>query len=667
MKKIKYFLFSILCLFSFSTVFAKNEIVIKDITPIYDENSGVIVTEENGEHSVIFNDKDQSVKYNVVLKNNTNKDIPIENLMLPKPTEDFLKYELTGLNSGDIIKANSTKDVVISLETVKTEGWGRNFDIELTAAVNLDSSVLNPNTNDFVVILFILSIVFGCSVFVLKNKKVARYGILIIGFFSVVPYINADKVYMVPIKINVSFESQNMMKPSNCELDSTSYKISGCSDYWNYSQQIKNIYIENESRDITDYAYKFDVSEKQNGRVMAYLIDNEDDDNYYNLYLQADGLIYPNTNASYYFFDMRYLSVIDNLEGLDTSNVTNMKGMFYYAGYKNPEFTLDLGNKFDTSKVEDMSFMFAFVGKESKVLTIDVSNFNTSNVTDMNSMFQMTGYDCINFNLDLSSFNTIRVTNMSKMFSQTGQNSEKLILELGNNFDTSNVTNMYFMFSNTGYESSEFILDLGDKFDTSKVTDMGGMFSSTGRNNPTFTLDLGDKFDTSNVTKMNSMFLAIGYSNPEFTLDLGDKFDTSNVTNMSGLFWETGYNSKKFTLELGENFDTSKVTNMSNLFYYTGYSNPEFTIDLGNKFDTSNVTDTSGMFRFSGHMSTKLDIHMTIRNPNVTRYSDMFYGTAHKTGSKITVNYTKDTESLVEKMIATKSGNCNVVKGALVE
>ena len=669
MKKIKYFLFSILCLFSFSTVFAKNEIVIKDITPIYDENSGVIVTEENGEHSVIFNDKDQSVKYKITIQNTFEYDVLIKKIELTTPTEEFLKYSFEGLNENNVLKSKETKDVIVSLETVEVDGWGRNFTDELTANISYEKVVINPNTStkEEIVIWFLVAFITISTIVICKKNKVAQYVILIITLSSTIPSINAQELPVLLIKINVSYESQNIMKPSNCELDSKSYKISGCSDYWNYSQQIKNIYIENESRDITDYAYKFDVSEKQNGRVMAYLIDNEDDDNYYNLYLQADGLIYPNTNASYYFSDMRYLSVIDNIEGLDTSNVTNMKGMFYYAGYKNPEFTLDLGNKFNTSKVEDMSFMFAFVGKESKVLTIDISNFNTSNVTDMNSMFQMTGYDCINFNLDLSSFNTIRVTNMSKMFSQTGQNSEKLILDLGNNFDTSNVTNMYFMFSNTGYESSEFILDLGDKFDTSKVTDMGGMFSSTGRNNPTFTLDLGDKFDTSNVTKMNSMFLAIGYSNPEFTLDLGDKFDTSNVTNMSGLFWETGYNSKKFTLELGENFDTSKVTNMSNLFYYTGYSNPEFTLDLGNKFDTSNVTDTSGMFRFSGHMSTKLDIHMTIRNPNVTRYSDMFYGTAHKTGSKITVNYTKDTESLVEKMIATKSGNCNVVKGALVE
>ena len=137
MKKIKYFLFSLICMFCCSVVFAKDEITVESMIPVYDENSGVIVTEENGVHSVIFNDKDQNVKYNIVLKNNTDKDIPIDNLSLPKPTEDFLKYELTGLNSGDVIKANSTKDVVISLETVKTEGWGRNFNFDLTGKVEV--------------------------------------------------------------------------------------------------------------------------------------------------------------------------------------------------------------------------------------------------------------------------------------------------------------------------------------------------------------------------------------------------------------------------------------------------------------------------------------------------------------------------------------------------
>ena len=118
MKKIKYFLFSILCLFSFSTVFAKNEIVIKDITPIYDENSGVIVTEENGEHSVIFNDKNQSVKYKITIQNTFEYDVLIKKIELTTPTEEFLKYSFEGLNENNVLKSKETKDVFVSLETV---------------------------------------------------------------------------------------------------------------------------------------------------------------------------------------------------------------------------------------------------------------------------------------------------------------------------------------------------------------------------------------------------------------------------------------------------------------------------------------------------------------------------------------------------------------------
>ena len=41
MKKVKYFIFSLICLFSCSIVFAKDEVVIKSITPVYDETSTI--------------------------------------------------------------------------------------------------------------------------------------------------------------------------------------------------------------------------------------------------------------------------------------------------------------------------------------------------------------------------------------------------------------------------------------------------------------------------------------------------------------------------------------------------------------------------------------------------------------------------------------------------
>jgi hypothetical protein len=72
------------------------------------------------------------------------------------------------------------------------------------------------------------------------------------------------------------------------------------------------------------------------------------------------------------------------------------------------------------------------------------------------------------------------------------------------------------------------------------------------------------------------------------------------------------------------------------------------------------------MFYNTGKNSTKLETSITIKNPN-TIHTQMFFGTAAKEGSQITVNYTSKTEALVAKMIATKYENSNVVKGNCID
>ena len=408
MKKVKYFLFSLMCLFCCNIVFAENEVVVKSTTPVYDENNGVVVTEENGEYSVVFNDKDQSVQFDVVLKNNTTTDIPIDNISIPTPTEDFLKYELTGINEGDVLKANSTKEVTISLETIQTEGWGRNFNIDLTANVNIDSSVLNPNTSDFIAIIIILALVIAVSLFILKNKKIARYGVLVISLCSIIPTINAKSNIVLPIKINVSFESQNVMKTNTCRWVGGMIQIMYCEDnddFWGVAQNIKNIYIQNEMNELTDYEYKFDVSENKNGKVLAYLVRNSTNESYFDLYLQANGIIYANSNASRYFYCMNSLEKIEGLvSGFDTSGVTNMSEMFYRVNIEK----LDLSG-FNTSNVASMNYMFS----EATIGNIDLSGFNTSNVASMNSMFSGATIG----NIDLSEYDTSSVTDIAYMFS----------------------------------------------------------------------------------------------------------------------------------------------------------------------------------------------------------------------------------------------------------
>ena len=501
MKNIKYFLFSMLCIFVSSIVFAKDEITIEKMIPVYDENSGVIVSEENGVHSVVFNDKDQNVKYNIVLKNNTKRDISLKDIVLPESPEEFFKYEFVGIDENTVLESNSTEEVVLSLETVKTEGWGRNFTLDLTSKVEVLDNVVNPNTSAQELIVLFVSITFitGIVTICLKNKKVSRYVVLAVMFGSLMSVTNAKDPIILPIKLNVSFESKNIMEPTKDDAGNTI-------DYWQYASKIKNFYIENSIREINEYAYKFDVSDQKNERVIAYLITNKDDVNYYDLYLQADGIIYINTNARNYFAGMSKLDLIENIEGLDTSNVTDMYCMFCSTGYDSTIFTLDLSN-FDTSKVTDMSNMFYQTGKNSTVFSLNLSSFDTGNVTNMNSMFYRTGYSNPNFTLDLRNFDTSNVTSMHQMFNYTGYNSTNLTLDLSN-FDTSNVTNMSAMFANTGYNSTNLTLDLSN-FDTSNVTNMSTIFYQTGYNSMDLTLDLSS-FDTSNVTNMRSMFYKTG-------------------------------------------------------------------------------------------------------------------------------------------------------------
>ena len=242
MKTIKYFLFSLICMFCCGIVFAKDEISVESMISVYDENSGVIVTEENGVHSVIFNDKDQNVKYNIVLKNNTDKDIPIDNLSLPKPTEDFLKYELTGIGEGAVLEANSTKDVVLSLETIKTEGWGHNFNLDLTGKVEVLENVTNPNTvvKEFMFVLAFVTCTTGILIITVKNRKVARYVALIVMFGSVSGITNAKEPLLLPIKLNVSFESQNVMSKSGkdgfkCGVLDSNYHEDDWFYFWKHS------------------------------------------------------------------------------------------------------------------------------------------------------------------------------------------------------------------------------------------------------------------------------------------------------------------------------------------------------------------------------------------------------------------------------------------------
>ena len=240
-----------------------------------------------------------------------------------------------------------------------------------------------------------------------------------------------------------------------------------------YREKITSIEILNNKNIPSEAVQSWDVSERQDGSVMAWIVNDSENVGYYKLYIGGDGGVIANPNSSNLFSEFRKVKKID-LNNLNTSNVTNMNHLFNFCENL---INLDLSS-FDTSKVKDMNSMFSV---NRNLENINFGNkFDTSNVTNMGSMFNT----CSSLtSLDLSNFNTSQVTDMSYMFVEFPN------IELNlSGFVTSNVINMMSMFAKAKLNA----LDLSS-FDTSNVTNMTWMFSDASNLQ---TIYVGPKWST---------------------------------------------------------------------------------------------------------------------------------------------------------------------------
>ena len=297
----------------------------------------------------------------------------------------------------------------------------------------------------------------------------------------------------------------------------------------------------------------------------------------------------PNSTASW-FYCFKGITAIEGLQNLNTSEVTNMGGMFLDCAALT---TLDISS-FNTSNVKDMGGMYSGC---SALTSLNLSSFNTSNVTNMFAMF----YGCSALtSLNLSNFNTLNVMNMSGMFYGC---SALTSLNLSS-FNTSNVTNMGAMFDNC---SSLTSLNLSN-FNTLNVMNMSGMFYGCSA---LTALDLKN-FNTEKVKRMDIMFWGCKSLN---SLDLSN-FNTSEVTNMSNMFARC---SSLTALDL-KSFNTKKVTNMGAIFYGCSALTA---LDLS-IFNTEKVTIMSGIFAGCSSL-TSLDFK-NFNTSNATKMNAMFAG-----------------------------------------
>ena len=388
-------------------------------------------------------------------------------------------------------------------------------------------------------------------------------------------------------RFNIYGEGTGAIYKENVMQNETTTPSSSSSTFLNTEvlrNQIESITIEKNNIVPSDAKYSRDISSKQDGSVMLWYTD-KDNNNLYEVSIGGEnGMVKANTIGSGMF---AYLDNVDTLDltGLDTSNMTSMSYMFYNS---NSLKSINLSN-FNTSKLLYANNMFNGC---TSLESLDLSNFNTSKVTNFSNMFR----DCQKMKeINLSNFDTSSATTFANLFHNC---SSLTTLDLSS-FNTNKVTYMGSMFYNC---SSLTSLDLSN-FNTSNVINMGyGMFYNCKSLKE---LDLSN-FDTKKVIDFSDMFN--GCSSLE-NIELSS-FDTTNATNMANMF----YNCKSLKQLDLSSFNTSKVTNMSKMFLQNNEIN---TIYVSEKWNTSNVTSSSLMFHSCTSLvgavpfdSSKTDISM---------------------------------------------------------
>lgn len=367
-------------------------------------------------------------------------------------------------------------------------------------------------------------------------------------------------------RFNIYGEGTGAIYKENVIQNETTTPSSSTSTFLNTEvlrNQIESITIEKNNVVPNDVKYSKDISSKQDGSVMLWYTDKDNNSLYEISIGSENGSVEANTNGSGMFAYLDNVSSLD-LSGLDTSNMTSMTHMFYNSSKL---VNIDL-SEFKTSKLLYFNNMFNGC---SSLVNLDLSSFDTSKISNFSNLFK----DCTSLKkINLSSFDTHSAT----IFAFTFMNCQSLENLNLSNFNTSKVTTMSGMFYNC---SSLTSLDLSN-FNTINVTSMGsGMFYNC---NKLTSLDLSN-FNTSKVTDMSDMFNSCSSL---ININLSN-FNTINLTNMYSMFYRC---SALSSLDLSS-FNISKVTNMYKTFMLCSNLTTIYVSDL---WSTSSVTNSNNMF-----------------------------------------------------------------------
>ncbi len=306
----------------------------------------------------------------------------------------------------------------------------------------------------------------------------------------------------------------------------------------------------------------------------------------------------PTTTHSW-FSGMPGLSLITDIQYLNTSEVTDMGDMFDGC-YSLPEVDL---SHFDTKKVTDMNAMFAY----SSLSELDLSSFDTHNVINMNQMFDgCSSLGTITVGKDWNTDNLLSSTNMFKdCYTLVGGN--------GTTYDSDHTDATYARFDfgedDPGYLTGKFepyaaLYDskLTFYYDMAREERSGIKFdlNTNGTTPPDW--DAYKKDIT--AVAFDPMF---AYARPVVTycwfnqminlkeIEGIEYLNTSEVTDMTSMF----FGCSSLTSIDVSHFDTRKATSMHSMFRNSGITS----LDLSN-FETWDVVLMSSMFQDCSSLQT---------------------------------------------------------------
>ena len=181
------------------------------------------------------------------------------------------------------------------------------------------------------------------------------------------------------------------------------------------------------------------------------------DDEYVSLVttISFDGVTVANSSTSDFFKLFKNVTTIEHLENFDTSNVTDMSGMFYGLTKLKQA---DLG-KLDTSNVENMSSMF----KNTAFENFNLANWDVKNVNNVFNMFNGTPAKSI----DVSGWQVDSLDSVNMLFSGLSNLTSVKMFK-----DFKNISNTTYLFMGTPIEN----IDTSD-WNMSNVKNMFGMFA----------------------------------------------------------------------------------------------------------------------------------------------------------------------------------------------